>query len=110
MHAGHLRELEEIFKHHGDALILVGLSLGLAAAQGRPLRFSEVARAIIKHTGSYMGEGSLTGALPRMERSGLVAVYGRPQRRLYGLTSLGQERADLLISVLETLNIRDNPQ
>ncbi len=105
----HLRELDELFEHRDFAIVLVCLAQGMAAVDGRPLHFRELARAIVEQSGSYVPEGNISRVLPRLRQSGLVTVDDENSRHpAYSVTPLGRCKADLLIFVMETLENRDN--
>jgi DNA-binding PadR family transcriptional regulator len=111
MYSDQLRKLDELFEHSGDATVLLGLGLGhgMAAADGRPLHFSELVRTIVEFRG-YVAEGKISRVLRRLQRRGLVAAHDENSRHpSYSLTSRGRQKTNLLLFVLETLENRDNP-
>ncbi|SRR6266511_1234341 len=109
MYLDHLRELDELFEHRGDATVLVCLAHGVAATHGRPLHFRELVRTIVEQCHGYVAEGKISRVLRRLQRSGLVAAADEDTRHpCYSLTPLGQQKANLLVFVLETLENRDN--
>jgi DNA-binding PadR family transcriptional regulator len=107
----HLRELDELFEHGGDATVLVCLAHGIAEADGRPLHFREMVRTIVEQSRGYVPEGKISRVLRRLQRSGFVAGHDEETRHpSYSLTPLGQQKASLLVFILETLENRDNQQ
>jgi DNA-binding PadR family transcriptional regulator len=94
------RELHEVFRYRGDALILATL------AARPPLRYTALARAIIEVTGDRLADGEINRCLPRLEAAGLVVADGPERRKKYRLTSLGREKAATLNLIAETLRRR----
>jgi len=106
---GHLRELDKLFELSDFAIVLVCLAQGVAAEGGRPLHFRELARKIVEQSGTYVPEGNINRVLTRFKKIGYVAVEDeRGRHPAYRLTPLGQQKADLLIFVMEALENRDN--
>ncbi|MBT8223913.1 MAG: hypothetical protein HKP61_01095 [Dactylosporangium sp.] len=73
MESRHLRDLHKLFKHDGDAVALLYLARGVAAAGGRPLRFRQMAKAV-NGSGEYLPESSLQRSVLRLEAGGLIEV------------------------------------
>jgi len=107
---GHLRELDKLFELTDFAIVLVCLAQGIAAGDGQPLHFRELARTIVDQSGSYVPEGNINRVLTRFKKIGYVTVEDEHGRHpAYRLTPLGQQKADLLIFVMEAVENRDNP-
>jgi hypothetical protein len=98
----YLRELNEIFHYRGDAQVILSL------ATRPPLRFTQVARAIIEDTGERLGDPELTRSLQRLEAGHLILAAGPKRQHLYRLSNPGQEKADLLSYILRALELRDD--
>ena len=98
-------QLDELFKYRGDAAVLACLASG-------PMRFSEVARAIPSRFSGYRSGYPVGPNLARLQAGGLVAhAGGDEQYDLYKLTSLGEEKAQMVLNVLRALeNHPRNPQ
>jgi DNA-binding HxlR family transcriptional regulator len=107
----HLRELDELFEHRGDATVLVCLAHGIDAAKGRPLHFRELVRTTVERSRGYVPEGKISRLLRHLQRSGYVAGHDEDSRHpSYSLTPLGEQKANVLVFLLEALENRDNQQ
>lgn len=107
MNVDHLRELNDLFEHRHDALILLCLARGVADAADQPLRFRQLARSIIKQTGSYVPESNISRSLPRLRDAKLVAVHGADTRHpSYRPTLLGAQKAELVTFLLQAIDNR----
>ena len=104
MNFNYLRELNNLFEHRHDALILLCLSRGIAAGDGKPLHFRELARSIIDQTGTYIPESNISRSLPRLKDARLVTVYDEGTRHpAYRPTRLGEQKAALLALLLQAM-------
>lgn len=104
MNFDHLRELNDLFEHRHDALILLCLTRGVADGKGRPLHFRELARSIIHQTGTYIAESNISRSLPRLKDARLVAVYDEGTRHpSYRPTRSGEKKAALLALLLQAM-------
>jgi DNA-binding PadR family transcriptional regulator len=98
----HLRELNELFSRRGDAQIIISL------AAHPSLRYAELARAIITHTGERLSDGEINRCLPRLEAHGFLSGDGPKRHKIYRLTRRGQEKAALLTDILDLLERRED--
>jgi DNA-binding HxlR family transcriptional regulator len=102
----HLRQLNDLFEHRHDALILLCLARATRKAR-RPLHFRELAKSIIEQTETYMAESDLSRSLPRLRQSALVTVHDAGSRRpSYEPTPLGEQKAALLVFILQAIENR----
>ena len=109
MNVDHLRELNDLFEHRHDALILLCLTRGVADAAGQPLHFRQLARSIIEQTGSYIPESNISRSLPRLKDARLVAVHdGGTRHPSYRPTPLGAQKTALLTFILQAVEDRNN--
>jgi DNA-binding PadR family transcriptional regulator len=97
----HLRELNELFGHRGDAQIIISL------ADYPSLRYAELARATIIHTGERLSDAEINRCLPRLEANGLLIGDGPKRHKTYRLTRRGRAKAALLTFVLDALDQRE---
>jgi hypothetical protein len=105
----HIRELDDLFEHRNDALVLLCLAYGVADAGGRPLHFREWARALIKHTGTYISENAITRSLPRLKERRLVVAFQEGTRHpAYRPSRLGAQKAALLALILDAIENHHN--
>jgi DNA-binding PadR family transcriptional regulator len=101
-HYQHLRELNDLFGHRGDAQIIVSLA-------GYPsLRYAELARAITAHTGERLSDAEINRCLPRLETNGFLVGDGPKRHKTYRLTRRGHAKAALLTYILDALDQRDD--
>ncbi|MBT8228012.1 MAG: hypothetical protein HKP61_13405 [Dactylosporangium sp.] len=104
MKSRHLRELHNLFKHDGDAIALLYLADGVAAAGGHPLRFREMAKEI-NQSSEYVPESSLQRCVQRLEVGGLIDVDRTDIRHpLYQPTTAGRRMAALLTFILDSFD------
>jgi hypothetical protein len=97
----HLRELNEIFQHRGNAQLILGLAT-------RPvLRYSELARVIVETTGDLLSATEINRCRLRLEAEGLLIGEGPKTHRTYRLTRRGREKAALLEYILDAMEQRD---
>ena len=109
MNYRYLRELNELFRHSGDAPTLLCLSRAVAASGGKPLPNREVLRAILTQTGDYIAEGTVNRSLPRLVANHFVEVDHSDHRHpKYRPTPLGEKKARLVAFVLDALDHRDD--
>jgi len=94
------RELHELFRYRGDALILATL------AARPPLRYTALAKAIIEVTGHRLADGEINRCLPRLEAGALAVAEGPERRKEYRLTSLGREKGATLNLIVDALRRR----
>ena len=98
----YLRDLNELFGHRGVAQIIISL------ATYPSLRYSELARAIIAHTGERLSDAEINRCLPRLESHGLLVGDGPQRHKTYRLTRRGHDKAALLTYILDSLERRDD--
>lgn len=97
----YLRDLDKLFSHRWEALVILCLA-------DQPARFSELARATVDKAGVRLPDGNITRALNRLRRKGLVDVREDEQHRAYELTGNGRQRASELRFLLEALEDREH--
>jgi hypothetical protein len=98
----YLHELNSLFGHRGDSMVIMGLD------GHPPLRYSELATAIVEEAGERMNEGELSRCLSRLVKGGVVFAVGPKRRQAYGLTELGGSRAETLKYLISALECRDD--
>jgi DNA-binding PadR family transcriptional regulator len=97
----HLRDLNELFGHRGDAQVIISLA-------GYPsLRFAELARAITAQTGERFSDTEINRCLPRLEANGFLVGDGPKRHKIYRLTRRGHAKAALLTYILDALDQRE---
>ncbi|MFY1622474.1 hypothetical protein ACN268_04645 [Micromonospora sp. WMMD735] len=97
----YLRDLDKLFSHRWEALVILCLA-------DQPARFSELARATVEKAGVRLPDGNITRSLDRLRRKGLVGVRMDDRHRAYELTGSGQRRASELRFLLEAMEDREH--
>src|SRR5215207_2851729 len=83
----------------------------LCLARHGPLRYAELAHALVDYAGRPPSEGNLPRVLDRLSKHGLVTADDEHRdHKVYALTQAGQTRARVLITIGEALGgIDDEP-
>jgi DNA-binding HxlR family transcriptional regulator len=97
-----LREIEELFGHRWDALVLLCL-----VASPSPLRYRDLAREMHRQSDEMFSDTDLSRSLRRLADAGLIQRSPSDDRyKPYALTSAGARQAARLTSILNALSAK----
>lgn len=90
----HIRELQMLFGHPGDALILLCLDRD-------PLRFTQLGTEVVKRFNTRLGDTQINRSLQRLKRSQLVETFNHADgHHGYRLTPAGKGQAKTLDAII----------